>query len=514
MAHRAAERRRAWGGLPARAAARARIVVARARTRRAARGAAAVLALAVAAPALGQESPSRLVPLDPAAALPLGTAWDEDAARPVDEQGACMEGAGSERHDGGPTTWTLVVLSRAGGRLLVGVHVARTLASEALAEARIPDAARRLGQRDPDAFRALCGDAFVAARALGGQYVGEIEFGPEAARAASARLRTGVWTDPAPFRAALEALIALPGARARELPSGRRAEARSIAPSELAARALAFPDTVDEATARPFLARVLRYPEHAFAGTAIAIDPTLGWGDAARAVFLAHAEAGPLTSAAARAAEMRKAVVRRRPGDPRRAQALAAHDEPVVLSAESLAPAGEPPRSAATSAPRAAVESVVASRAERPATAGSTRDAPPAAVAEPAAPPAPIERRRMAALVYAAPAGETPVFATTEAPPGVYAEKVKQRVYWVPGVATPTEAVRAALARAAASTPERGTTIVVARTAQAAVVLTDVAPASGIHSEPAGALHAWIAGVQEPTPAQREALAAAARGGN
>ncbi|HEY8495380.1 MAG TPA: hypothetical protein VIN04_15910, partial [Myxococcota bacterium] len=258
-----------------------------------------------------------------------------------------------------------------------------------------------------------------------------------------------------------------------------------------------------------------RYPEHALAGTVIAIDPTLGWGDAARAVFLANAEAGPLTSAAARAAEMRKAVVRRRPGDPRRAQALAARDEPVVLSAESLAPAGEPPRTSATGAPpRASVEPAVASRAEHRAPPVSASDAPPAAVAEPAAPPAPVERRRMAALVYAAPAGETPVFATTEAPPGVYAEKVKQRVYWVPGVATPSEAVRAALARAAASTPERGTTIVVARAAQAAVVLTDVAPAPGIHSEPAGALHAWIAGVQEPTPGQREALAAAARGGN
>ena len=514
MADRAADRRRAWGGLPARAGARAG-AEAGIRARGAARALAAALALAVAAPALAQESPSRLVPLDPAAPLPLGAAWDEDEARPVDEQGACMEGAGSERHEGGPTTWTLVVLSRAGGRLLVGVHVARTLASEALAEARIPDAARRLGQRDPNAFRVLCGDSFVAARALGGQYVGELEFGAGRAQAASARLRTGVWTDPAPFRAALEALVALPGAQARELPDGRRAEARTIAPSELAARALAFPDTVDEATARPFLARVLRYPEHAFAGTGIAIDPTLGWGDAARAVFLANAEAGPLTSAAARAAEMRKAVVKRRPGDPRRAQALAAHDEPVVLSAESLAPAGEAPRRAAAgTAPRPSVEPVLALRAERPATSASAADAPPAAVAEPAAPSGPVERRRMAALVYAAPAGETPVFATTEAPPGVYAEKVKQRVYWVPGVATPDEAVRAALARAAASTPERGTTIVVARAAQAAVVLTDVAPAPGIHSEPAGALHAWIAGVREPTPGQREALAAAARGGN
>jgi hypothetical protein len=108
----------------------------------------------------------------------------------------------------------------------------------------------------------------------------------------------------------------------------------------------------------------------------------------------------------------------------------------------------------------------------------------------------------------------TPVFATTPAPPGVYSEKVKQRVYWVPGVAAPGPDVREALARAAAAAPARGTTIVVAEVAGSAVVLTDVAPAGGVHAVPAGALHAWIAGVSEPTPAQREALAAAARGGD
>ncbi|HSJ98452.1 MAG TPA: hypothetical protein VLC53_15355, partial [Myxococcota bacterium] len=141
-------------------------------------------------------------------------------------------------------------------------------------------------------------------------------------------------------------------------------------------------------------------------------------------------------------------------------------------------------------------------------------EAPPAAVAAPAPPAAPARRRRMAALVYEDAAGGTPVFATTEAPPGVYAEKVKQRVYWVPGVAAASAPVREALARAAAGAPTRGTTIIVAELADTAVVLTDVAPAAGVHAEPSGALSAWIAGVGDPTPAQREALAAAARGGD
>ncbi|HSJ97280.1 MAG TPA: hypothetical protein VLC53_09410, partial [Myxococcota bacterium] len=274
-------------------------------------------ALALALPARAQES--FLLPLEPDAPLALGSAWDRDEGRPIGEQGACMEGEGADRHEGGPTTWTLVVLSRAGGRLLVGAHVARTVASEGLAGARIPDAARRLAQRDRDDFRGLCGDGFLAARALGGQYVGEIEIGPGEAPVASARLRTGVWNDPAPFAAALEALGGVRGAQARELPDGRRSGAVSIPVGELAQRALAFPETVTAENAAPFLATVRSYPEWAFAGTAITIDPTLGWGDAARAVFLHDAgAAGVGSAAAARAAEMRKAVVQRRPGDPRR----------------------------------------------------------------------------------------------------------------------------------------------------------------------------------------------------
>jgi len=461
---------------------------------------AALVTSTTSSPARAQES--FLLPLEPGAPLALGTAWDREDARPVGEQGACMEGAGADRHEGGPTTWTLLVLSRAGGRLLVGVHVARSVATEGLAEARIPDAARRLGQRDAEEFRGLCGDGFVAARALGGQYVGEIEIGPGQAAAASARLRTGVWTERAPFESALEALASVTGAQARELPGGRHTDAVELPVAGFVQRALAFPDTVTAESAKPFLAMLRSYPEWAFAGTAIPIDPTLGWGDAARVVFLHDAGAGVGgTAAAARSAEMRKAVVQRRPGDPRRPFGAPPGIElPAGAAGESL------------TAPAA-----LAAPAEAAATAPAAEPPAAAAAAGPAQTPtaaAPAKRQRVAALVYEGAAGETPVFATTHAPPGVYVEKVKQRVYWVPGVATPSPAVREALARAAAGAPARGTTIVVAETGGSAVVLTDVAPAAGIHDEPAGALHAWIAGVGVPSPAQQEALAAAARAGD
>jgi hypothetical protein len=93
----------------------------------------------------------------------------------------------------------------------------------------------------------------------------------------------------------------------------------------------------------------------------------------------------------------------------------------------------------------------------------------------------------------------------------VYAEKIRQRSYWVPGVATSTPEVDDALAAAAQSPPVRGTTILVVEVGSTAVVMTDAAPVAGVHAEPAGPLQAWIAGVQAPDPAQRRALEAAVR---
>jgi Ni,Fe-hydrogenase III small subunit len=114
----------------------------------------------------------------------------------------------------------------------------------------------------------------------------------------------------------------------------------------------------------------------------------------------------------------------------------------------------------------------------------------------------------MAALVYDDPSG-TAVFATNEAPPGVYAERVKKHALWVPGAAVATPAVKQALARASSAAPSRGTTFLVGDGAIRGVVLTDAPPIPGVHREVAGPLHAWIAGVEVPTPAQREAIAAA-----
>jgi hypothetical protein len=407
-----------------------------------------------------------IVPIDPDEPVKLGAAWDGDERRVVGEEG-CIRFEEPDRHEGGVPTWTLLTLSRAGERLLLGVYASVPVATEGMREARVEDASRRLAGTDREGFRDLCGDGFVAARAWGAQYVAEIEVDPDDVTRASAVLEAGVWTDPEEFRAAVEAVIGRFGATARELPGGRRARAKEVAPAEVLRTALELPDKVTAETARPYLAMIRPYPEASLVGLRVEVDPTLGWGDAARHVFLHDRFAQGATSAAVRAAEMRKAVVQRDPEAP-------------------------------SAAPRAPAPAAVAPAEATP---------PPAVAAAPAE--GPVRLERVAALVYADPSG-VPVYATTHAPPGVYAEQVKQRAYWLPGVAEPTEAMREALARAARATPSRGTTVVFAEVGATPVVLTDLAPAGGVHSTPAGSRHAWIAGVREPDAAQRQALSAAA----
>ncbi len=148
-----------------------------------------------------------------------------------------------------------------------------------------------------------------------------------------------------------------------------------------------------------------------------------------------------------------------------------------------------------------------------PVNATATEIRPEPALPPPAAPaPEPgvaaPKLQSQPALVFGA-AGELPVYATTHAPGGVYAERVRQREYWVPGADAATPAVKRAIERARAEAPARGTTVVFAEVGSATVVMTDAAPAGATHSEAAGERRAWIAGVVTPTAAQRAAIAAA-----
>jgi len=419
----------------------------------------------------------------------LGAGYDAKLGAARGDPGACVADVGTEHVDAPAVHYSIATLTRAGGRLVLGVHVAAVTAAETLASPRLTDASRRLAQSDAGAFRDLCGDGYVARVELGGQWLAEIEIDPADVVRAGPRVTTGTWSDVEPFRTALEYVTKNFAFTARELPDGSRADARDVAPGTLVERATGFAATVDAAHAKPFVAVYAGYDKGAFSGVALSAPDALDDREVAERLFQSGAGA-PTSSAASRAAEMRLAQAHHY--DPAQEG-----EEPVRLSNASLGKPEDPLPDGNAPPPPAAAAPVEAKAAPSPV-------APPAA-----APSAEPVVRKQAALVFEG--GGPPVYATTRAPGGVHAEHVRERFYWVPGMAEATPAVRAAIDAAKEGSPVRGTTVEIVEVGPIAVVLTDAPPAAGVFSAPAGERRAWIAGVASPDPAQRAALDAAIR---
>jgi hypothetical protein len=385
--------------------------------------------------------------------LGLGTGYDSELAVARGESGACVIGDETQRRDATGARYSIATLTRAGGRLVVGIHVSAPLFVETLPNPRLTDAARRLERAESEGFRDFCGDGYIAALTLGGQFIAELEVQRKDVSRALAHVTEGTWADPQPFRDALEALLKPHAVMARELPGGSRAAALPLSPEELVNRALAFPATVTPETAKPYLATFEPYDTSSFSGMVLPDAEELDDHEIAVRVF--REGSGRSQSAASRAADLRAVQVK--------------HSEPEAAPAPSSAPPAAP-----------ALES----------------------------PPVVAQLRSQAALVFTTP-GELPVFATTHAPGGVYAERVREREYWVPGAAQATPEVQRAIEKARADAPMRGTTVVVVDVGAATVVMTDAAPAGDTHSVPAGERRAWIAGVVTPNASQRAAIEAA-----
>ncbi len=108
--------------------------------------AAAVLWLA--APAFAESGTRAFaVPLD-RTPLALGSGYDAETNRARGEAGACVTGDDTQRRDATGPRYSIATLTRAGGRLVVGIHVSAPLFIETLTNPRIPDAARRLERAD------------------------------------------------------------------------------------------------------------------------------------------------------------------------------------------------------------------------------------------------------------------------------------------------------------------------------------------------------------------------------
>ena len=428
-------------------------------------------------PLLAGASPRAMAVPIGRADLALGAAYDSESETARGETGACVEGDETLERDATGARYSIATLTRAGGRLVVGIHVSAPIRVEQLGNPRLTDAARRLERSDGDGFRDLCGDGYLASVTRGDQFLAEVEVQRKDVSRALARLTTGTWADPDAFRDALEALVKPVAVTARELPGGSRAAARPLSAEEVVTRALAFPATVTPENAKPYLAGFEPYSSSAFSGMVLPDPEDLDDREVAEKVF--RQGRGLQRSAASRAADLRAVQVQRSEPEP------------------------APPRR----------ERVAATASEEAAT-GLASDTP-AAIAPPAAPalglespPTVSQLRSQAALVYATP-GELPVFATTRAPDGVHAERVRERAYWVPGAAAATPEVTRAIERARSEAPARGTTVVIVDVGAATVVMTDAAPAGGTFSVPAGERRAWIAGVVRPNSSQRAALAAA-----
>ncbi len=435
------------------------------------------LAVIAAAPAFAQRAAGPFAFPIGGTPLELGDGYDSRQGLARGEPGACVAREETERRDGAAPQYSITTLSRAGGRLVVGVRVSAPIFVDVLRTARVTDAARRLESADAAAFRRLCGDGFVATVTLGDQLLAEIEVEAKDVSQARSHLISGTWTDPESFRRALETLVKRNEVQVRELPGGSRAAARPLTADEVIPRALAFPASVTATNARPYLASFEPYSADSFSGLPLPEPAEIEAGDMTEQVF--RDRRGRSQSTASRAADLRAAQVHR--------------TEP-----EELPPTPPPGIAAIAPAPTVASE------------AGALPSVAPPAAAAPAPEVARASARLRAqpALVFT-PAGEMPVFATTHAPTGVYAERVHERDYWVPGAATATPAVKRAIDEARASAPARGETVVFAEVGSVFVVITGAAPAGDTHSEAAGERRAWIAGVSAPNAVERAALAAA-----
>lgn len=100
-----------------------------------------------------------------------------------------------------------------------------------------------------------------------------------------------------------------------------------------------------------------------------------------------------------------------------------------------------------------------------------------------------------------------PVYRTSYRPPAVYAEKHGDRYYWYPGASGVNESIRAAIDEALKFKGEGESGIVIDyQVAGETVYLTNQRPMGGIFKEQSGDLYAWIAGVKNPSPKERNAI--------
>jgi len=227
------------------------------------------LALGLALPVLLELGAPRPVHADHFVALPpsggtaLGRAWNGELRRFVSERGTCTSAESQRAEPLEAQIYSIVVLSRVGGHLQLGVHAVAHRMLERLEHPVLSGAARRLARQDEAAFRHLCGEGFVAGQVVAAQWTGELEIDSRSGTAAHAWLQTrngfAPTSDPSEFRGLLESFVKRFEPRARLLPEGRRYAAQRVTADELIAAVDVFAQDAPQRNAEPYIAIVVEY---------------------------------------------------------------------------------------------------------------------------------------------------------------------------------------------------------------------------------------------------------------
>lgn len=324
--------------------------------------AAGILCAVVVAHAPDALAQSCVVPVDPAASLPLGAGWHSATGAPA-EGAACVEFDPPEHREFWATSYSVVPLAReeidaaisasSPTFLSLGVYVRADRSTEVIQNPRLTEAAQRAAEQGEADFAGLCGDHFLAGVTHGGEDTAVLLI-PVESEDARVRLeaelaaagRIGTWNDAAPFRSALEGVAAAHSPAAWAVASD--GTYRPTEAGRMILRATRFSETMGADEIHPTLATYRSYSTLGIGRTAptaagTAYDPNL----TARVVFTSQGR-GARTSSRGSQSRSRSgasaAAQRSRPDAGARAGAVRESRSGVVEGERTHDPSSRTPR--------------------------------------------------------------------------------------------------------------------------------------------------------------------------
>ncbi len=198
---------------------------------------------------------------DPGIGMKLGLPWDSIANAPGSSPHSCIELKSTMWQQSREASYSIYFLDAlagdaAGGPPRLGVRVRVNVATVLIAQPELTAAARRLVQSSEESFRLYCGDRFLSALILGGEYNAGIEFTSDHAKPEQLESLSGTWTDASLFEARLKTIQAQHPAKAWEY---RRDGRATVDVLRIMRAGLEFASFVLSRQAEPYLAIFSNY---------------------------------------------------------------------------------------------------------------------------------------------------------------------------------------------------------------------------------------------------------------